>query len=169
MVPCKQRRSSISARPPTFLSRSNFADISNSADSVKPFFLFFLMFSSFSKHTSPFTPRSGLSCSVKRCFDDHGSFRNLPVGFSPTQTSLRSYFDQDYLFELPFEGAGCPFKWTMFYFTPCPRPSCPTYEPNSNDDEYSHPFRHIQYKRAPRRRPIATFAMLLCRRIARWM
>src|SRR5215470_7034015 len=79
------------------------------------------------------------------------------------------YFDQDYLFELPLEGAGCPFKWTMFYFSPCPVPSCPTYEPNSNDDEYSHPFLHIQYKRTPSRRPIATLAMLLCRRIARCM
>jgi hypothetical protein len=28
------------------------------------------------------------------------------------------------------------------------------------------PFRHIQYKRTAMRRPIATLAMLLCRRIA---
>jgi hypothetical protein len=35
------------------------------------------------------------------------------------------------------------------------------------DDEYSQPFRHIQYKRTPSLRPIATLAMLLCRRIAR--
>src|SRR6202790_5550786 len=48
---------------------------------------------------------------------------------------------------------------TAFYFTPCPVPSCPTYEPNSNDCEYSQPFRHIQYKRTPSFRPIATLAM----------
>jgi len=35
------------------------------------------------------------------------------------------------------------------------------------DGEYSHPFRHIQYNRTASRRPIATLAMLLCRRIAR--
>jgi len=35
-------------------------------------------------HTTPFTPKSGLICSVKLCIDDHGSFRNLAVGFSPT-------------------------------------------------------------------------------------
>jgi hypothetical protein len=67
----------------------------------------------------------------------------------------------------PFEGAGCPIMWTAFYFTPCPVPSCPAYEPNSNDGEYSQPFRHIQYNRIANLRPIATLAMLLCRRIAR--
>jgi len=54
-------------------------------------------------------------------------------------------------------------------FTPCPVPSPPTYEPNSIDGEYSHLFRHIQYKRIASLRPIATLAMLRCRRIARWM
>jgi hypothetical protein len=34
--------------------------------------------------------------------------RNLSVGFSPTQTSLRSNFDHDYSFRLPLQGAGCP-------------------------------------------------------------
>ena len=77
------------------------------------------------------------------------------------------YFDHDYLFKLPLQGVGCPFIGSGVYFTPCPVPSCPTYEPNSNDGEYAHPFRHIQYKRTPSFRPIATLAMLLCRRIAR--
>jgi hypothetical protein len=53
------------------------------------------------------------------------------------------------------------------YFAPCPVPSCPTYEPNSIDGEYSRPFRHIQYKRTPSLRSIATLAMLRCRRIAK--
>ena len=53
------------------------------------------------------------------------------------------------------------------YFTPCPVPSCPAYEPNSIDGEYSRPLRHIQYKRTPSLRPIATLAMLRCRRIAK--
>jgi hypothetical protein len=52
---------------------------------------------------------------------------------------------------------------------PCPVPSCPAYEPDSNDGEYSQPFRHIQYNRIASLRPIATLAMLLCRRIARCM
>ena len=104
---------------------------------------------------------------VNLCIDDHGSlviFRSVSVRpkhlFDP-------YFDHDYFFKLPFEGAGCPIKWTAFYFAPCPVTSCPAYEPNSNDGEYSHPFRHIQYKRTASLRPIATLAMLLCRRIAR--
>ena len=42
------------------------------------------------------------------------------------------------------------------YFTPCLIPSCPAYEPNSNDGEYSQPFRHIQYNRIASLRPIAT-------------
>src|SRR5437667_8885494 len=50
---------------------------------------------------------------------------------------------------------------------PCLVSGFPTYEPNSNEGEYSHPFRHIQYKRIAILRPIATLAMLLCRRIAR--
>ena len=101
------------------------------------------------------------------CFDDHGSlviFRSASVRpkhlFDP-------YFDQDYLFKLPLQGAGCPIMWTTLYFPPCPVPSCPAYEPNSDDGEYSHPFRHIQYNRTASLRPIATLAMLLCRRIAR--
>jgi hypothetical protein len=36
---------------------------------------------------------------------------------------------------------------------------------DSNDCEYSQPFRHIQYNRTDSLRPIATLAMLLCRRI----
>jgi hypothetical protein len=40
---------------------------------------------------------------------------------------------------------------------------------DSKDAEYSQPFRHIQYNRTASLRPIATLAMLLCRRIARWM
>ena len=76
-------------------------------------------------------------------------------------------FDHDYFFKLPLKGAGCPITLAVFYCTPCLTTSCPACEPNSNDGEYSHPFRHIQYNRIPIRRPIATLAMLLCRRIAR--
>jgi hypothetical protein len=76
-------------------------------------------------------------------------------------------FDYDYFFKLPLQGAGCPINWPVFYLTPCPVPSCPAYGPNSNDCEYSQPFRHIQYKRTANRRPIATLAMPLCRRIVK--
>jgi hypothetical protein len=41
------------------------------------------------------------------------------------------------------------------------------YEPNSNDGEYSRPFGHIQYKRTPILRPIATLAMFRCRHITK--
>src|SRR6516165_2958048 len=60
-------------------------------------------------------------------------------------------------------------KTTALYFTPFLVPSCPAYEPNSNDGEYSQLFRHIQYNRTASLRPIATLAMLLWRRIARCM
>jgi len=40
---------------------------------VKIFFCFFVL-SFFFGHTTPLTPKSGLICSVKLCFDDHGSF-----------------------------------------------------------------------------------------------
>src|SRR5882762_1356143 len=103
------------------------------------------------------------------CFDDHGSFVIFRSASVRPKHLFDPYFDHDYLFKLPLQGAGCPFKCTAFYFPPCPVPSFPAYEPNSNDREYSHPFRHIQYKRTPSFRPIATLAMLLCRRIARCM
>src|SRR6266446_6668071 len=94
--------------------------------------------------------------------------RNLSVGFqSDLNISSIRTSNHDYFFKLPFQGAGCPIKCTAFYFAPCPVPSCPAYEPNSNDCEYSQPFRHIQYNRTASLRPIATLAMLLCRRIAR--
>ena len=101
------------------------------------------------------------------CIDDHGSlviFRSASVR---PKHLFDQNFDHDYFFKLPLQGAGCPIKWTVFYFTPCTIPSCPAYEPNSNDGEYSQPFRHIQYNRIASLRPIATLAMLLCRRIAR--
>ena len=60
-------------------------DISNKADPVN-------RFSSFFERASRFTRKSGLTCSVEFCFHDHGSFRNLSVGFRPTQTSLRCVF-----------------------------------------------------------------------------
>ena len=102
---------------------------------VKTFFMNFLFSLSFVERTTPFTPKSGLLCSIKLCFDDHGSF----VIFRSVSVRPRHLFDQnfdhDYLFKLPLQGAGCPIKSTVFYCTPCPVPSCPTYELNSNDGE----------------------------------
>jgi len=97
---------------------------------------------------------------VGLCFNDHGSF----VIFRSVSVRPRHlfdlYFDHDYFFKLPFQGAGCSTKCTMFYFSPCPVPGCPAYEPNSNDGEYSQPFRHIQYKRTAKRRSIAGNALV---------
>ncbi len=101
------------------------------------------------------------------CINDQGSLVILRSdSVRPIHLSDQN-FDHDYFFKLPLQGAGCPIKCTVLYFTPCPVASCPAYEPNSNDCEYSHPFRHIQYNRIASLRPIATLAMLLCRRIAR--
>jgi len=104
---------------------------------------------------------------IDRCFDDHGSlviFRSASV--RPNHLFDQD-FDHDYYFKLPFQGAGCPIMWTTLYFAPWTVPSCPAYEPNSKDCEYSQPFRHIQYNRIASLRPMATLAMLLCRRIAK--
>ena len=101
------------------------------------------------------------------CIDDHGSLVISRSASVRPKHLCDPYFDHDYLFELPFEGAGCPIKWTVFYCSPCPVPSCPTYEPHLPDCEYSQPFRHIQYNLIANRRPIATLAMLECRRIAK--
>jgi hypothetical protein len=57
---------------------------------VKSFFRIFLLLLHFFERTSPFTPKSGLICSVKLCFDDQRLVCNLSIGFSPTQTSHRS-------------------------------------------------------------------------------
>jgi hypothetical protein len=76
-------------------------DISNNAGSCQEVFCIFCSLFSFFGHTTPFTPKSGLSGSVKLCFDDHGSFvifRSVSVRpihlFDP-------YFDHDYFFKLP--------------------------------------------------------------------
>src|SRR6516225_8075465 len=68
---------------------------------VKTFFMNFCSLFSFFGHTIPFTPKSGLLCSVKLCFDDHGSFVIFrSVSVRPRQ-SHRSNFDHDYFFKLP--------------------------------------------------------------------
>ena len=121
-------------------------------------------------HTPPVTPKSGLHCSfqfsprrprlVRNLFGRVQS--DLYISSIKTSTMITSS-------NSPFGGAGCSINSPMSYFTPCPSPSCPAYEPNSSDGEYPQPFRHIQYKRTASRRPSATFAMLLFRRIARCM
>ena len=128
-----------------------------------PYFVFSVLAFSFFDHTTPFTPASGLGRFIHLCIDDHGSFVVFRSVSVRPKHLFDPYFDHDYLFELPLQGAGCPFKFTAFYCTPCPVSSFPAYGPNSNEGEYSHPFRHIQYKRIAILRPIATLAMLLCR------
>src|SRR3974377_718204 len=83
--------------------QSGKPDISNSVGPVKIFLSALLR----STPLSVFFIRF-----VARRIDDHGSFGNLSVGFSPTQTSLRSELDHDCFFQLPFPGAGRPFKCT---------------------------------------------------------
>jgi hypothetical protein len=70
------------------------------------------------------------------CIDDHGSFVIFRSVSVRPKHLFDLYFDHDYFFKLPFQGAGCPTKCTVFYFTPCPVPGCPAYEPNSKDGEY---------------------------------
>ena len=50
--------------------------------------------------------------------------------------------------------------WTTHYFTPCPVPSFPAFEPNSTNCEYCRLLRHIQYNRTASFLAIATLAIL---------
>ena len=102
--------------------------------------------------------------------DNHGS----PVIFRAVSVRPKHLSDPNFrprlLVQTPSrEGAGCPFKYTAFYCTPCPVPSCPGCEPNLTHSAYSQPFRHIQYNRTASLRAMATLAMFRCRRSARCM
>src|SRR5215468_475973 len=115
------------------------------------------------------------SCALNLLLRDSGlllsltSQENTPSTFLQESRQNHQNFDHDYFFKLPLQGAGCPITSAVCYFPPCRFSSCPAYEPNSNEGEYSQPFRHIQYKRIAILRPIATLAMLLCLRIAKRM
>jgi len=136
-----------------------------------PFLRFFEISShlfSFFERNTPSTPKSGLRWFL--CWPSRGDQGSLVIFRSASIRPIHLFdqnFDHDYLFKLPLQGAGCPFTWSAFYCPPLPIPSSPACEPNSSEGEYSQPFRHIQYKRAPILRPIATLAMFRCRRMAR--
>jgi hypothetical protein len=104
---------------------------------VKSFFDVFQAFFPSLEHTAPFTPKSEWSSLSLLNFsvDDHGSFVIFRSASVRPRHLFDQNFDQDYFFKLPFQGAGCPIKCTVFYFTPCPVPSCPAYEPNFTDCE----------------------------------
>jgi hypothetical protein len=136
-----------------------FSQRDNSVGPVKSFF----------ERTGPFTPKSGLHCScLTSAHRQPRLARNHSVSFGPTHTSLRSKLRPRLFMQTPVQGAGCPFKCATFYRTPSPVPSFPACEPNFTNCGYSHPLRHIQYKQTPNLRPMATFAMFLCRRMARF-
>src|SRR6267378_6873888 len=73
-------------------------DISNNVGSVKSFF----------ERTSPFTPVSGLPGYLRPLHRRPRLVRNLSIGFSPTQTSLRSVLRPRLLIQTPFAGSGMP-------------------------------------------------------------
>ena len=91
------------------------------------------------------------------CFDDHGSrlARNLSIGSVRPRHLFDQYFDDDYFFKLPLQGAGCPIMCTVFYFAPCPVPSCPAYKGQSTRVEEptllwcSNASCHLQWVRVP--------------------
>src|SRR2546421_179966 len=64
------------------------------------------------------------------CIDDHGSFVICRAASVRPKHLSDQNFDHDYYFKLPFQGAGCPIKWTTLYFTPCTSTSFPAFEPN---------------------------------------
>src|SRR5215469_7444133 len=75
---------------------------------VKTFFMNFCSLFSFFGHTTPFTPKSGLLCSVKTLLRRPRLVCNLSIGFSPTQTSHRSKLRPRLLLQTPFAGSGMP-------------------------------------------------------------
>src|SRR6266478_3900405 len=103
------RRSAAPARPtrspPRFASSlrrklPTLPDISNNVGSVKSFF----------ERTSPFTPVSGLPGYLRPLHRRPRLVRNLSIGFSPTQTSLRSVLRPRLLIQTPFAGSGMPIQ-----------------------------------------------------------
>jgi hypothetical protein len=80
-------------------------DISNNADSVKPF-LSTLLFSSF--HLKEFFSFVFFLLGI----DDHGSFVICRASSVRPKHLCDQNFDHDYYFKLPFQGAGCPIIWT---------------------------------------------------------
>jgi len=126
---------------------ARLTDISNNVGSVKSFF----------ERTSPFTPVSGLPGYLRPLHRRPRLVRNLSIGFSPTQTSLRSVLRPRLLIQTPFAGSGMPNQVDGVLLHTMSGTELSTYEPHSNDGEYSQPFRHIQYRRTARRRPIATW------------
>src|SRR5277367_1175615 len=69
------------------------------------------------------------------CIDDRGSFVICRASSVRPKHLCDQNLDHDYYFRLPFQGAGCPIKWTTLCFTPCPVPSFPACEPNSTNCE----------------------------------
>jgi len=116
------------------VGKANEASLTMSALS-SPFLIFFCLSFVFSSTQPHSLRRVVLFCSVKLCFDDHGSlviFRSVSVR---PRHLIDQNFDHDYFFKLPLQGAGCPITPAVFYCTPCLTASCPAYEPNSNDGE----------------------------------
>src|SRR5262252_5631745 len=72
---------------------------------VKTFFMNFCSLFSFFGHTTPFTPKSGLLCSVKLRFDDHGSFVIFRSVSVRPRHLIDQNFDHDYFFKRPLQGA----------------------------------------------------------------
>jgi hypothetical protein len=70
--------------------------ISNNAGSCQELFCIFCSLFSFFGHTTPFTLKSGLICSVKSCFDDHGSFVIFRSVSVRPKHLFDPYFDHDY-------------------------------------------------------------------------
>src|SRR6266404_1436233 len=46
------------------------------------------------------------------CINDHGSFVICRANSARPKHLFDQNFDHDYYFKLPFQGAGCPIKWT---------------------------------------------------------
>ena len=77
-------------------------------------------------------------------------------------------FDHDYDFGLPHAGAGCPITGTVIDFTPWEETGYLRVRTEfSTNCSYSHPLRHIQYRRIASLRAIATWAIARWRRMAR--
>src|SRR6266436_2668634 len=119
-------------------------DISNNVGSVK------LFLSTLPLVTEKSFSLSFFSVFFLLCIDGQGSLVILRSASVRPKHLFDPYFDHDYFFKLPLQGA-----------------SCPACEPNSTDCEYSQPLRHIQYNRTATLRAIATLAMRRSRRIAR--
>jgi hypothetical protein len=70
------------------------------------------------ERTTHFTAMRGLPCSLLTSASTTARSQSFGQVSVRAEHLFDPYFDHDYFFKLPWQGAVCPIKWTAFHFTP---------------------------------------------------